>query len=232
MASVSVNKGLQTSINRFFGVTLGAPLVVDGKIGPATLAAINGIVQWMSEAGFDTTFIANLTGAGWSASGWGAPVFADVSLNAEVLSNALDTLATEHEFETGVVPGGGTPKPPTVAMVQTPAGKRPSIPAESLPKGPSQKATAGLLGLGLPDWAVYTGGLGLVAVIGLMIAKRKGPGSVAVAGTKQNAYGLSFSRWWRAAGFTSAPGVSSKARDAWNRGEDPSDWRAERQYAR
>jgi hypothetical protein len=46
---------------------------------------------------------------------------------------------------------------------------------------------------------------------------------------KQNAYGLTFYRWWRAAGFSSERKVPTAAYDAWYRGEDPSDWRAEQQ---
>jgi hypothetical protein len=241
MATAAVIKGLQNAVNRFFGVTFGTPLVVDGKLGPATLAAIDSIVEWMPGAGYDTTFITSLTSGvgdalspgGQVTAAWGAATIANVSLNAQVLSNALDNLASANEFETGVVPGGGTPKPPSVAMVQTPAGKRPAIPAASLPKGPSQIAAAGLLGLGLPDWAVYAGGAGLVAVIGLMIAKRKKTGGVEGVRHKprQNAYGLTWVKWFRAAGFSSEQKAlnAGDTMDAWYRGEDPSDWRAEQQ---
>lgn len=49
-----------------------------------------------------------------------------------------------------------------------------------------------------------------------------------LSGTKTtNEYGLTFYRWWRAAGFSSERKVPTAAYDAWLRGEDPSDWRKE-----
>lgn len=86
----------------------------------------------------------------------------------------------------------------------------------------------------VPPWAMYTGGAVLIiAAIGATALsvhkKKKRGGSVpasAIAGAAMNENGLTWTRWWRAAGFSSEKVARATAYYAWKRGEDPSDWRA------
>jgi hypothetical protein len=156
-ASKTVVKGLQTAINKFFGVTLGAPIVVDGVIGGGTLSAVKGILEWMPQAGYDTSTITQLIGT--------SPTAASISLQAAALSNVIDWVADDNGFTLGTVPS-----PPSVPAIQTSAGKAPAGP---LPKGPSQRAAGGILGLGLPDPVVYAGGAAFALGLLWLVFKHK-----------------------------------------------------------
>ena len=60
------------------------------------------------------------------------------------------------------------------------------------------------------------------------------PGKKGVSGApsliQRNREGMSYYEWWRAAGFTRQPHVSTEAYRAWKRGEDPTDWHPTRFY--
>jgi hypothetical protein len=206
--------GLQKAINRFFGSATGSLIVEDGDAGPNTLNALNTVIAWLPGAGYDPSDIVVLVGT--------SPTVSSIAGHAAAVSNVLDVVADNFGYAAGT-----SSNPPSVALVQGPRGKTlATIP----PKGSSQAAAAGILGLGLPNWMVYAGGAVLVIGIGYLVYKRKKPELKSIEGARNtNAYGLTFYRWWRAAGFSSERKVPTKAYDAWARGEDPSDWRAEQQ---
>ena len=171
-------KGLQTAINRFYGTAFGSPISVDGAVGNETLAAVNEIIRWLptatdphtgAPAPFDPRPVFELIGT--------RPSVATITLQAVKLSDLLDWIARLNDFTDGLVAS-----PPSVPATKTSAGRRPAAP---LPRGPSQKAATTILGLGLPDWAVYGGGAALVLAVAMLIKNKKkanASSTVAVAG--------------------------------------------------
>jgi hypothetical protein len=160
----TVIKGLQNAINRFFGSALGAPIDTDGILGNQTLAAVKSIISWMPDDGFDPSVVTTLVGA--------SPTINSISQRAAQLSNLLDAMAAQRDYDVGV-----TPDPPSVTFVPSARGK---VPQGPIPKGKSQQNAAGLLGLGLPNWAVYGGGAALALAVAMLVVKKKR--SAAIAG--------------------------------------------------
>jgi hypothetical protein len=148
---------LQNAINRFFGVAFGAPIDADGILGNQTLSALKAIISWMPDGGFDASTVTTLIGA--------SPTVNSVSARAAELSNLLDAIAEQKDYDIGVVPS-----PPTVTFVPSARGK---VPSTQIPRGRSQANAAGLFGLGLPNWAVYGSGAALLLGLAALIMKRK-----------------------------------------------------------
>ncbi len=160
-ASKTDVKGLQTAINRFFGVTIGAPIAVDGVVGAQTLAAVNSIISWMPGAGYDTSSIATLIGD--------YPSAGSIALKAAELANVIDWIADDNSFTQD--PTGGYP--PSVPVATSTRGLRvPAISPAQLPTGRSLRA-ASFLGLGLPNWTFYAAGGALAILIVTAIIRRK-----------------------------------------------------------
>lgn len=168
-------RGLQTAINRFYGVpTNWVQLTVDGVVGAQTVSAVQAIRNWLPTTttgpggnGFDTSTIDALVGS--------IPTIASVSVNAADLSNALDWIATQAGF-----PAAGNPVTnaitntfSSVQPAKTPSGLiAPSVAPSQLPRGPSRAAATTLLGLGIPNWVFYIAGGLLAAGIAMLVVRR------------------------------------------------------------
>jgi hypothetical protein len=159
-ADPNVVKGLQNAINRFYGVTIGSPLTVDGIIGPQTVSAIGSIMAWMPGAGYDPSALASLIGS--------SPTIDSVSLQAASASNVIDWVADQNNFTVGVTPSIGSLLSSAPAPVKTQSGL--IVPASIPTTGTSQTAATTFLGLGIPNWVYYiVGGLVVAGVVVLAV---------------------------------------------------------------
>jgi hypothetical protein len=165
MACTSAACNLQSTLNRFSNDPNGyAPIAVDGVIGDDTFAATLIALDIVRSADPASLAFSSAVDADalWNAINSSADVAANISGIMGVLSPAADALGY------GAVPAPVTTSksPPVTHGITTPKTQ--------------QKINAGtsLLGLGLPNWAVY--GSGVVAVLGavywLMKHKKKTAG--------------------------------------------------------
>ena len=142
-------KGLQTALNRFFGVSFGSPIAVDGALGPATLAALNATMAWMPSGNYDPTGMIALIGSPASV--------ASLTNYTVCISNLIDAIADDKGFTEGAIPS-----PSSASFVQTSHGKVPTAP---IPTGQSNQIANNLLGLNFPNWWLYVGGVAFVGAI-------------------------------------------------------------------
>jgi hypothetical protein len=150
---MSAATDLQATINRFAASAGFTSIGVDGNIGSATAAAL---FKALAAIGSDTASglsVALVTDSG-------AIDIAAIKSGAAGLAVFLGQAADE-----GALP------PPTVAITVTPKPGASLNPVNILK---NQNAIgAGLLGLGLPNWAVYGGGAAFVLSMFLLIRGRK-----------------------------------------------------------
>jgi hypothetical protein len=151
---MSAASDLQATINRFASVVGFTPLKVDGVIGPLTNVALMGALGWIrTDTSLALSMQLNNNLAQTQKSASGLTVY---------LGQAADELGLD---------------PPMVAIMTQP--KMSTSQAATVAVSPqsilkNQNAlSAGLLGLGLPNWAVYGGGAALALALALLVIKKK-----------------------------------------------------------
>jgi len=159
-------KALQQEVNRFANdVNIGfEPIPCDDATGPMTLAATLMALTTIQLSSTDASLAQQ---AGERIAGLNTP--ADLTTQA----NSLTQLVAAGAFSLGL----GyieCPKPSLIklaAYLPKPTSAKSAAMLATIKD--SKPALAGLFGLGLPSWAVYSGGAALALALTMLIVKRK-----------------------------------------------------------
>ena len=236
---------LQTLTNQFAQVLGFAPLKVDGIIGKGSTEAALLVLTYLSEAD------QGVLGASAKSIEGNISTPEQLVLNAQPAADIMALASKQKNIASQMTAPAALPAPtpaPSTTQLATTSANAPIKSTSPTVQAKLQeiKATKPALSTSLldriPPWASYVSGAALVlGAISIVAYNRKrsarsssasAPAAVAgwnpsdTRGPRMNPEGLTYYRWWRAAGFTRQPPVNSEQYRAWQHGEDPSDWRA------
>jgi len=151
---MSAYTDLQATINRFAGLAKFTPIRIDGDIGKETGFALITTLMWIGSE-TSTELALRLTNTDGSFN------FAQIKTSAPGLTVYLGQVANEAGAPAATVAIATKPRAAPVAL----------NPANVMNN--QNAAAASLLGLGLPNWVIYSAGAALALSVAMLIMGRK-----------------------------------------------------------